>query len=65
MIDRITATTAPGTLGRNRLNPTMMTSVPTAKATVQTLASPTWVIVHHCCSNQLPVPLGMPSMSGI
>ena len=28
MIDRITATTAPGTSGRNRLNPRMMTSVP-------------------------------------
>src|SRR5512133_918497 len=65
MIDKITATTAPGTLGRNRSNPKMMTNVPTANATVQPLASLTCVIVDHCCSNQLPVPLGIPSMSGI
>ena len=64
MIDAITATTAPGTTGRNRLKPRMMINVPTAKATVQPLASDTWVIVDHCCSNQLPLPLGMPSMPG-
>ena len=65
MIDRITAITAPGTLGRNRLKPTMMANVPTAKATVQPLASPRCVIVDHCCSNQFPFPFGIPSMSGI
>src|SRR3954451_16019754 len=64
-IDTTTATTAPGTTGRKRLNPTMMASAPIANATVHRLAAPTWVIVHHCCSNQLPEPLGIPSMSGI
>ena len=49
----------------NRLNPKMMINVPAANATVQPLASLTWVIIDHCCSNQLPVPLGIPSMSGI
>ncbi len=46
------------------LQPTMITSVPAAKATVHRLASVRWVSVLHCCSNQLPVPFGMPSMSG-
>ena len=65
MMDRITATTAPGTLGMNRLNPRMIASVPRANATVGPLASPTCVMVDHCCWNQLPEPFGMPSMSGI
>ena len=64
MIDRTTATTAPGTFGRNRLKPRMRISAPAAKATVQPLASPRWVIVDHCCSNQLPVPFGMPEHVG-
>jgi hypothetical protein len=65
MIDKITATTAPGTLGRNRLNPRIMPNVPRAKATVQPLASPRCVIVDHCCSNQFHAPFGTPNMSGI
>ena len=64
MIDRTTAMTAPGTLGANRLNPMIRTSVPAANPTVQALASDTCVMVHHCCSNQFPDPFGMPSMPG-
>ncbi len=42
-IDSRTAITAPGILGANRLKPMMMAKVPTAKATVQRLASLRWV----------------------
>ena len=60
----MTATTAPGIFGLMSLNPTMITKVPRAKATVHTFASAICVIVFHCCANQFPFPLGMPSMSG-
>ena len=63
-IERTTATTAPGTTGRIFSNPTIRTTVPIAKATVAPLASDRWVIVCHCCWNQLPVPFAMPSMAG-
>jgi hypothetical protein len=67
MIDKITATTAPGTTPRQEsLEPQDEDHrLPTANATVQPLASLRCVIVDHCCSNQLPVPFGIPSMSGI
>ena len=45
MIDSTTATIAPGTFGRNLLNPRMITSVPTANASVGRLVSPRWVSV--------------------
>ena len=64
MIERITAITAPGILRLMSLQPTMMTSVPRANSTVHRFASATCVMVYHCCSNQLPLPFGMPSMLG-
>ena len=65
MIDRTTATTAPGTLGRNRSNPMMISTVPSANANVARLVSGMDWTIAHCCWNQLPDPLGTPSMSGI
>ena len=64
-IESTTATTAPGTTGRKRLNPTMSSTVLRANATVAALASGIEVIVPHCCWNQVPLDFGTPSMSGI
>src|SRR5436190_19168253 len=65
MIDKTTARIAPGALGARRLNPRISASVPTANPSVGRLGSPRWVRVCHCCSNQFPLPLEMPSMPGI
>ena len=65
MIDSATAMMAPGTFGRNFLNPKMIARVPSANANVGHDRSGIDVIMCHCCSNQLPVPFGTPSMSGI
>ena len=60
-----TAIRAPGIFGMNLLNPMINTSVNAAKPTVVMFASGMEVIIVHCCWNQLPVPLGTPSMAGI
>ncbi len=65
MMESTTATTAPGTLGANRLQPTMMISAPAEKAQVAKLALDSEVSQCHCCWNQLPVPLDTPSIPGI
>ena len=65
MIDSTTAMIAPGTFGRNLLNPRMIARVPAAKARVGRLVSPRWVSIYHCCWNQVPDPFAIPSMSGI
>ena len=54
MMSRTTATMAPGTLGRNRLNATMMAIVAAPNANVVHEMSDSDVIQCHCCSNQLP-----------
>ena len=65
-IDRMTAITAPGILRRGTLEADDdhqradgEGDRPAGSRRVRC------VIVYHCCSNQLPVPFGMPSMSGI
>jgi hypothetical protein len=65
MMERMTATMAPGTLGTKRLQPRMIASVPSANAKVGQLRSGIDVIIVHCCSIQVPDPFGTPSMSGI
>ena len=65
MIDKMTAMRAPGTFGMNCLKPTMMTTVPMAKANVGHDRFGISLIQSICCWNQLPVPLGTPSMPGI
>jgi hypothetical protein len=64
MIDRITATIAPGTTGRNFLKPRMMISVPPRRRRSASGSIPRFVISSHCCCSQLPAPFGIPSMSG-
>ncbi len=65
MMHSTTAMSAPGILGMKRSNPTMSPIVSTEKPTAARLASGIEVIIDHCWANQLPVPLGTPSMSGI
>ena len=48
-----------------RLKTRMITIVLSPKANVARLIEDSEVIQCHCCSNQLPLPLGMPSRSGI
>ena len=64
MIDRTTATMAPGTSAANRLKPRMMARVASAKANVSHWIAPRCVIRSHCCWNQVPVPFGMPEHVG-
>jgi len=64
-VSSTTATRAPGTAGANRLDARMSTTVAAPYANVDQLVRPSSEIHVHCCSSQVPVPLGTPSRSGI